>query len=144
MSPRGYHLDLTRPMLGGIYTVEASALDQLATEAARAELVVTSIDLTDCREKHELLRRLALALQIPEPFGENWDALADSLRDLSWLPGWGHVLLIEQADSLRGDAPEDFATLLGVLDDAATFAIERDQPFFVFIGAAEGTFDSAT
>lgn len=144
MSVRDHRLDLTRPLFGGIYTVEPFTLDQLADEAARAELAVCLIDLSDCHGKPELLQRFAEALQIPSAFGYNWDALADSLRDLSWLPARGHALLIEHADLLRRAAPEDFAILLGVLDDAASFAIERDQPFFVFFSAADTSFDPAT
>ena len=32
-------------------------------------------------------------LAFPAWFGRRWDALADCLTDLSWLPGRGHVLL---------------------------------------------------
>ncbi|HET6432504.1 barstar family protein [Dyella sp.] len=132
MSERDARLDLTRPMLGGVYEVDADALAALAAQAERAELAVCRIDLTGCTGKHALLRRLAFALKLPADFGDNWDALADCLRDPSWQPAWGHVLLFTGADALRAAAPQEAAVLSGVLDDAATFAVEHDRPFFAF------------
>jgi hypothetical protein len=47
----------------------------------------------------------ARALAFPAWFGRNWDALADCLGDLSWLPDAGHVLLWDRYGVLaRTDA----------------------------------------
>jgi len=43
-----------------------------------------------------LFDRLADELAFPAWFGRNFDALADCLGDLSWLPGVGHVLVWDQ------------------------------------------------
>lgn len=134
MSTRALRLDLTRPMLGGVYSVDQSILNRLAAEAERSELAICRVSLAGCHNKAKLLQAMAAALSCPPDFGDNWDALADSLRDLSWLPQWGHVLLLDNVDELQQTAPEDFAILLGIFDDAATFAVDRDQPFFAFLG----------
>src|SRR4051794_4706447 len=118
MNKSAFELDLTRPTQSGVYFVGADDLDRLARTAARDELQVCRTDLEGCHDKDELLRRLALSLQLPATFGHNWDALADCLRDFGWLPAWGHVLLFDHADALRQAAEADFAILLGVLDDA--------------------------
>jgi RNAse (barnase) inhibitor barstar len=133
VSRRDFALDLTRPLNSGVYFVGADDLPVLAAEAVRHELCVCHVGLAGCTDKDELLQRLARALQLPSSFGYNWDALADCLRDLSWLPAWGHVLLLDRADDLRHAAEKDFDILLGILDDAATFAIDRDQPLFAFL-----------
>ncbi|CAM5250244.1 barstar family protein [Rhodanobacter lindaniclasticus] len=99
-------------------------------------------DLAGCRDKQELLRRLAVSLQLPDTFGHNWDALADCLRDLGWLPAWGHVLLFQHADDLRA-AASGAETLLGVLDDAATFSGEHDRPWFAFLALPDSAFEQA-
>ena len=134
MNARGFDPELTRPAQNGVYFVGGgSDLERLARTAARDDLQVCRIDLHGCRDRHALLQRLALALALPASFGHNWDALTDCLRDLGWLPAWGHVLLFEHADGLRHAAPADFEILLGILDDAATFAGEQDQPWFAFL-----------
>ena len=45
--------------------------------------------------EEDLFRALASALQFPDYFGHNWDALEDCLTDLSWLAAEGHVLVFE-------------------------------------------------
>ncbi len=37
------------------------------------------------QDKSSLLKRLSDGLRFPYYFGENWDALFDCLRDLSWI-----------------------------------------------------------
>jgi len=76
---------------------------------------------------------MAVSLELPASFGDNWDALADCLRDLRWMPAWGYVLLFEHADELRSAAEADFDILLGILDDAATFSGEHEVPWFAFL-----------
>lgn len=143
MNEREARLDLTRPLLGGVYEVDAATFGALATEAKRAELALCRVDLDGCHDKTTLLRRLAFALHLPADFGDNWDALADCLRDPSWQPAWGHVVLFEHSDMLRTADTDSFATLLGVLDDAATFAVEHDRPFFAFFALPASAADAA-
>ena len=69
-------------------------------------------------------------------------SLADSLRDLSWLPGNGYALLFEDAGPLREHARADFDTLLDVLQEASASWAEDGVPFWAFLalpdaGAAE-------
>ncbi|MEW9624873.1 barstar family protein [Rhodanobacter geophilus] len=128
--------DLTRPSQNGVYLVGDTDLARLAANAAREELAVCSTDLAGYRGKAELLQRLAVSLALPADFGHNWDALADCLRDPAWRPAWGHVLLFGHADELHREADGDFDVLLGILDDAATFAQDADRPFFAFLACA--------
>ena len=143
MSSRRFDLDLTRPAQSGVYFVGADDLDRLAKVARRDALQVCRTDLGGCTDKHELLRRLAVSLTLPASFGHNWDALADCLRDMGWLPAWGYVLLFDHGGDLRQAAPTDFATLLGVLDDAATFGADHDKPWFAFMALPDEAFDGA-
>jgi len=116
-----------------VYYVGVNDLDRLTKTALRDELRVCRTDLAGCRDKDELLRRMAVSLELPASFGDNWDALADCLRDLRWMPAWGYVLLFEHADELRSAAEADFDILLGILDDAATFSGEHEVPWFAFL-----------
>jgi hypothetical protein len=121
--PRDFDPNLTQPAQSGIY-------------------FVGSDDLTGCAGKDGLLRRLSVSLELPTGFGDNWDALADSLRDLRWMPAWGYVLLFDHADDLRLAAPADFDILLGILDDAATFACDNDMPWFAFLALPDAEPDA--
>jgi RNAse (barnase) inhibitor barstar len=141
MSAHGFDLDLTKPTQSGVYFVGVDDLDRLARAAARDELRVCRIDLAGCHDKNELLQRLAVSLQLPPTFGHNWDALADCLRDLGWMPAWGYVLLFEHVGELRLTAEADFNILLGILDDAATFGNDNDRPWFAFLALPDSAFD---
>lgn len=141
MNAHGFDLDLTRPSQSGVYFVGVADLDRLARAASRDELRVCRTDLAGCRDRDELLLRLAVSLQLPATFGHNWDALADCLRDLGWMPAWGYVLLFEHADELRQADSATYNILLGVLDDAATFGSEHDLPWFAFLALPDSAFD---
>ena len=144
MTPRGLDPDLTRPSQSGVYFVGASDLDRLARVARGDELHVSRTDLAECHDKDELLRRLPVSLRLPATFGHNWDALADCLRDMHWIPAWGHVLLFEHADELRQAAGADYDILLGILDDAATFGAEHETPWFAFLTLPDEVLDDST
>ena len=133
MSARGFDPDLTRPAQSGVYFVGTNDLDRLAKIALRDELCVCRTDLSGCHDRDDLLRRLSVSLKLPASFGHNWDALADCLRDLRWIPAWGYVLLFDHVDDLRRAAEADFDILLGILDDAATFGCDHEVPWFAFL-----------
>lgn len=68
------------------------------------------------KHKTALLGALSLALQFPNYFGENWDALDECIRDLSWLPS-GNVILTHPDLPLPDDRAS-LSTYLSVLKDA--------------------------
>jgi RNAse (barnase) inhibitor barstar len=125
----------------------ASALVRIAPEdtdavldaAAAAGLCCVRIDLAGCQGKADLLARIADALEFPWWFGQNWDALADCLGDLEWLPAEGYVLLLENPGELQRAAPQDYATAAEVFADATQGWRERNTPFWVFISGEKET-----
>jgi hypothetical protein len=93
-------------------------------------LVLRSVDGARCRTKAGLLRELATALEFPAYFGDNWDALEESLNDLEWLPARGYVLVFRDADQVLAAVPEDRPTLVGILAQAgADWAAHSGKPF---------------
>jgi RNAse (barnase) inhibitor barstar len=66
--------------------------------------------------KQALMEVLAERLSFPDYFGENWDALEECLRDLSWLPV-GSVVLTHSDIPLSND-PASARTYLAILKDA--------------------------
>jgi|SRR5215217_6353345 len=65
--------------------------------------------------KQQLMNALEAALQLPADFGQNWDALSDALRDLSWLPAGKISLLHHELPTL---STEDLGAYVRVLEEA--------------------------
>ncbi len=65
------------------------------------------------RSKAELLAALASAGNFPDYFGENWDALQDCLRDLSWIRN-RKVVVVHSDLPLHGN-PAECRTYLEIL-----------------------------
>jgi hypothetical protein len=111
----------------GVY--RAGRADELLEAVRGSKLVLAKIRFD---AKEQLLKNIAAALQFPGWFGQNWDALEDSLTDLSWLGAGGHVLLFENP---RPD--DDLGVLMDVLRSSAEWWAGRGKPFFaVFIDPA--------
>lgn len=63
---------------------------------------------------------VAGALQFPYYFGENWDALEECIRDLSWLDRNSFLLMINNAHLFLCEAPDkDIRIFIDVLANAS-------------------------
>ena len=91
----------------------------------------------EVNDREALLDRLATELLFPEWTGRNWDALSDSLRDLSWLGDAGVVLVVTQAEEMLRQAPRASAHLLEVWSSAALAQAERDRALQLFLAFGE-------
>lgn len=89
------------------------------------------IDLSDCTSKAALIERFAGAFELPPWFGFNWDALADCLTDLSWLPASGYRLALLQPGQLRQADPETLATALEIIDETTAYWADQGIAFTV-------------
>lgn len=118
---------------GGAYFVDARDRAALVEAATALDFAVVAIDCASVRDKDQALQRIAQALCFPDWFGGNWDALQDCLDDLSWLPASGYLLLFDHSGGWREAAPEDFATLLDVLNDAAQGWADAGTPFWALL-----------
>jgi len=110
----------------GVYAIDSSDISALSAAMRDADLKVIRIDLDGVSDKRTLLARLAAQLDFPAGFGGNWDALADNLRDLQWLPANGYALFLADVDALRAGAGKEFDTLLDILDEASRDWVGRD------------------
>jgi RNAse (barnase) inhibitor barstar len=106
---------------------------ELLAAAEAAGFATFRIDLADVMDKEGLFERLATALEFPNWFGRNWDALADCLGDLSWLEAKGYVILLERSDGFRTSHSADFATALQVFEAAAEVWRDGRVPFWVLV-----------
>ena len=97
-----------------------------------------------CKTPANLFAEFAQALEFPDYFGHNWDALEECLADLEWLPAKGYILLITDAGCVLPDEDE-YETFLEILRDAgeawgngqAEMGTRRATPFHVLFAVSE-------
>lgn len=133
---------LLQPDQAGAFYLTASDLPPLQDAARELGFHCVAIDLAGCGSKPELMRRFAVALEFPPHTGTNWDALADSLRDLQWLPADGYVLGLENAQSLRDADPTGYDMLVSVLEESSLQWRDLGLPFWAFIALPDDEFDA--
>jgi hypothetical protein len=108
----------------GVY--RAARAEEITDTVRGSKLFLARIRFAD---KERLLKNIAVALDFPDWFGANWDALEDCLADL---PGEGYVLLFDEPKP--GD---ELGILIDVLRSSAESWAGRGKPFFaVFIDPA--------
>jgi hypothetical protein len=125
---------LPPPAVQSLELTPAAATAVVALAGALG-LEAIRIDLAGCQDKAGLLERIAAALGFPAWFGDNWDAFYDCLADLSWRPGRGWVLILENVHDLRLAAPDVLDTALAIMGDAALAWGERGLPLRVLVAA---------
>lgn len=113
-------------------------LPLLRARAARAGALWLEVDAATVDGKPGLMSALERGLALPATFGANWDALADSLQDLSWRPASGYVLHLKNAQGLRAALGPDWVRLLDVLRTTAEYWAQRHKLFLVVVDGAEG------
>ncbi|HEX6137745.1 MAG TPA: barstar family protein [Casimicrobiaceae bacterium] len=108
--------------------------DTIAAAASHAKLRYLNVDLTHAEDKATLFAALSEGLKLPEHFGNNFDALADSLEDRDWLGKRGCAIRLGHATHYRKTHPNDWGTLEEILAEASSFWRERHLPFWVLVG----------
>ena len=143
MIESGMQLDLGDPLRAGVFFVTPGDIAILAGVVRDAGLLARTLDLRGCTDKPALLAGMAAAFDIPDDRGRNWDALADALRDLSWLPAPGYALLVDDAHQLRDADETSFDTLLALLEDTTADWATQEIPFWAFLALPEEEFEDA-
>ncbi|MGW0819382.1 barstar family protein [Streptomyces viridiviolaceus] len=103
------------------------------TEDPAGRIVIT-LDLDGVTDKAGLMDRCARALGLPEWFGRNWDALADSLSDDTlWPPGAverGLLVVVRGWRAYAEARPEEWQ----VAEEVFAEATDRGAGLFVTLG----------
>jgi hypothetical protein len=80
------------------------------------------------------MERCVRALDLPEWFGRNWDALADCLGDPDWGPASpGRVILVNGWRHYAKARPDEWETAQEVLESAAGHYEEHDATLSVVL-----------
>ena len=117
----------------GVHRLDAWEDEAIHEAATAAGLDFAHIDLHEVSDKAHFLTAVAGALEFPNYFGMNWDALHDCLTDLSWRPAAGYVLLLTGLRSQDERPDLDIELALSVFNSAADFWKQREVPFYIML-----------
>jgi RNAse (barnase) inhibitor barstar len=120
------------------YATVADVTPQLRAALERAGIAAFDLNGEPIRTRDDLLRGIADAMQFPDYFGMNWDAVIDCLRDLADRhPAEGYVLFVHAAEGLWRQGLPWMGDLVEVWLTAAEESAHEGVPLhLVFVNAA--------
>src|ERR1051326_5511059 len=81
-----------------IHFVEGKELFQTKEDLAKDGFSILEVQGDVIETSEQLFIALAKEMKFPDYFGNNWDALEECLRDMSWLPSKGYLLFFYNAE----------------------------------------------
>ena len=136
------HLCSTTPPWSTLLVVPRGASSSALVKVPPG-FAVRTIQGKKCQVPSTLFGEFARALDFPDYFGHNWDALEECLADLEWLQAKGYILVIHNAEGVLPEDDEEYETLLEILSDAGEAwskgqtAEGRRAPFHVCFAVTE-------
>jgi len=106
---------------------------ELRKPAAALGFDFTLVDLRGAADKESFLGTVASALEFPDYFGTNWDALNDCLTDMSWKQATGYVLFFVGFQSFAEAAKAEATVAIRILGAAAEFWRQRGVSFYALL-----------
>lgn len=107
-------------------------LDELRAAVVQAGFALFETDLAAVHGKGEFLAAIAQAIHAPEWFGNNWDALVDTLGDFPRQSAPGYVLLLRNGGETLGLSATEHGTASEIFADTVSFWKLQGKPFWVF------------
>jgi barstar (barnase inhibitor) len=121
----------------GVFHLSADARE-LSRAAAAAGLMVVYVDIGHAHDRDDFLVHASRALRIPERFGSDWNAFTGALRDMSWLPAQGWVLILEKSKHFCGGHGHEFKDTMDAMTEVSAHWRAQDKPFWTLIGGPDG------
>lgn len=119
MSREHYEALLRDVARSGVYQLPHQDVSELLGAIDALDYGLFRVDLEQVSDKAGFLDAVAAALDFPDWFGHNWDALEDCLTDMSWWPAGGYVVILQACDGFRSAHGEDFQAALQIFGAAA-------------------------
>jgi RNAse (barnase) inhibitor barstar len=94
---------------------------------------VYSVPGSAVTDKKTLLVAVASALDFPDYFGGNWDALLDCLRDMGWTDADTHVIVVRDAGRMRAACPDVVGSFVDVVQSAIDFHSAHSGAMFLLL-----------
>lgn len=82
----------------------------------------------------DLFAVVSTAMQFPDYFGNNWDALDECLGDMDWLPADGYLLILRDAACGWSQSPRSLGRFVTAWLEASEYWTGNQIPFhLVFV-----------
>ena len=118
---------------GGLEDVSSSERDEVIKAAEQEGLTAFVVDCDRARSRSAVLRAVVKAVDFPEFFGGNLDALYDCLCDTVLDQKAGLFLWFHNLHSGDPALEEDAKAIASVCDDAVEFAANNGRSFAYYI-----------
>ncbi|GAA5180471.1 barstar family protein [Niveibacterium umoris] len=119
--------------LNGVFRCTTEQATALQRAAEQRRYITAAIDLPRDVSPPTIFEGFASAMRFPEWFGNNWDALADCLSDLSWLDEEGYLIILRGCGRAFPKHEGNWAMLMDILKESAAFWQREGVPFCVLV-----------
>ncbi len=122
---------LEQKILGDVYRVTThESVVEIRDKLMQHGFAVFHIEGVKVTDLLSFFSEYAAAIEFPGTHGKNWDALWDSLRDLSWHPAKGYVIVYDDIHVLAANHPDKLLEVFQIMRMAAR---ERNQHHPLYI-----------
>ncbi len=109
-------------LASGLYRIPTSLpLSELISELDRSGFRVFLLEGKDIETRSSYLQAVANLFEFGSQFGQNWDALADSLRDLTWGQDDRIVVIYSDCEMLAMAHPEAWEIMMEIWQVSVEF-----------------------
>jgi RNAse (barnase) inhibitor barstar len=116
----------------GLYTIDRNqSISALLETAKNAGCKVFHLEGKQITNRDRYFKAIASQFQFEDYFGENWDALADSLTDLAWQSGDRIVIVYSDCASFQTSDAEGWDLALEIWEQ--TVALWQSQGVIVSV-----------
>jgi hypothetical protein len=121
----------------GMYRIPAGANAETIQSLAEAQgWRFFHVDGAAVQDKRSFIRAAGDAMQFPTYSGQNWDAFEESIRDLTWAPANGYLVLFDEPDQFALRDAEQWAVARAILGETISFWREQETPMVVLFRRA--------
>lgn len=124
---------LTDVTKSGVYHMPNMDKAPIVAAAEANGYAAFRVDLAKSDDKDQMLATIGKALDFPDWFGHNFDALADCLGDMNWRPAEGYLVMLEHCDGIHSKAETEFVTTLQIFQQAAEDWREQGIAFWCLV-----------
>lgn len=108
--------------------------DEVVTGFSFLGLKILEGSVADIKTDEDLFAVIASAMQFPDYFGSNWDALDECLGDMDWMPADGYVLVLRESSQGWSQSPYVLGRFVTAWLEAAEYWAKEKTPFhLVFV-----------